>query len=413
MPCPLNTADGVPIMTPFPEDIQEDRQRLHEAGPVTKVELPGEVRVWATTHHDVSKSVLGDPRFARNPKHWEALRTGEVPETWPLIGVLSRDEINMLGLDGAPHRRMRQLTAYPFSARRVERLRPHIERITAHYLDTLEDRAHEPLDLKPEFTFKVPITVVGELYGIDEKDYVFLGDLYARLFFVDTDEGEHLRIYSQLYEFFTELVARKKADPDQYDDFATDLLKATEEGKDPLTEEEVVITMLMVLAAGHETTVNLLNNAILALLDHPGEHKKLLEGEYTWEQVIEETLRYNPPNNSIMFRYATEDVELEGAKISKGEAVLTHYGAITKDANKHKDPHVFDPGREERRHISFGHGPHMCPGAALARLEARIVLPMLFERFPDLELAVPREELRNEPALIVNSLKEFPILLRP
>ena len=416
MSCPvrgLHDAE-VPFLDPHPDDIQAHREELYQQGPITPAELPGGVRAWACTHHAVSKALLNDQRFVKDPEQWADYKNGEVSKDWPYMGVLTWDGINMLGLDGAPHRRMRRLTAHPFSARRVERLRPRIERITDEYLDALEERAREPLDLKREFSFRVPITVIGELYGVAKEEYDKLGDLYARLFFVDTDPGEHLRIYAELHAFFTELVARKKAEPGEHDDFTTDLLESTEEGEDPLTEAEVIITLLMVMAAGHETTVNLINNVIRALLNHPEQHALLKKGELSWEQVIEETLRYDAPNNAILFRFATEDVSIGDVTIKEGDALVTHYGAITKDREEHGDePHVFDPARTKGRHITFGYGPHVCPGAPLARMEAGIVLSRLFERFPDLRLAVPDESLENEAALIVNSLKEFPILLRP
>ncbi|MEU1898401.1 cytochrome P450 [Nocardiopsis dassonvillei] len=416
MPCPVqHTPDGVPLVHAVPDDVQADRERLHQAGPVTRVELPGGVRAWATTHHEVSRATLNDPRFVKSVDHWDDYQSGRVPEGWPLMGTIPTDSSNMLAQDGAAHRRMRRLTASPFSARRVERLRPRIEEITARALDALEPRAHEPLDLKSEFTFRVPMGVIGELYGVAEAEYAQLGEMYAKLFSGTTEEGEHLRIYGALFQFFAEMVARKRASLDEHDDFTADLLRAREDG-DSLSDTEVTITLLTVVAAGHETTVNLLNNVVRALLAHPDQFALLKAGKVTWEQVIEETLRYDPPNNVMMFRFATEDVEVGGQTIRKGEALMTHYGAATRDRaefGEDPDPSVFDPQRTQGRHITFGYGPHICPGAPLSRLEAGIILPMLFERFPDLRLAVPDEELRVQSALSVTSLREFPVVLRP
>ncbi|APC36284.1 cytochrome [Nocardiopsis dassonvillei] len=416
MSCPVqHTPDGVPLVHAVPDDVQADRERLHRAGPVTRVELPGGVRAWATTHHEVSRATLNDPRFVKSVDHWDDYQSGRVPEGWPLMGTIPTDSSNMLAQDGAAHRRMRRLTASPFSARRVERLRPRIEEITARALDALEPRAHEPLDLKSEFTFRVPMGVIGELYGVAEAEYAQLGEMYAKLFSGTTEEGEHLRIYGALFQFFAEMVARKRASLDEHDDFTADLLRAREDG-DSLSDTEVTITLLTVVAAGHETTVNLLNNGVRALLAHPDQFALLKAGKVTWEQVIEETLRYDPPNNVMMFRFATEDVEVGGQTIRKGEALMTHYGAATRDRaefGEDPDPSVFDPQRTQGRHITFGYGPHICPGAPLSRLEAGIILPMLFERFPDLRLAVPDEELRVQSALSVTSLREFPVVLRP
>ena len=413
MSCPFHTADGVPLVHAVPEDVQADRERLYQEGPVTRVELPGGVRAWATTHQEASKATLNDPRFVKSVKHWADYQEGRVPEGWPLMGTIPTDDTNMLALDGAPHRRLRQLTASPFSARRVERLRPRIERITARALDRLEARASEPLDLKSEFTFRVPMAVIGELYGVSEAEYENLGEMYAKLFSGTTEEGEHVQIFNTLFQYFSEMVARKRATLDEHDDFTTDLIRAGE-GEDGLSDAEITITLLTVVAAGHETTVNLLTNVVRALLKHPEHLERLRKGELTWEAVVEETLRYDAPNNLMMFRFATEDIEVEGQTIKKGEAVLTHYGAATRDrAEFGEDTDVFNPDRDKGRHISFGYGPHICPGAPLSRLEAGIILPMLFERFPDLKLAVPDEELVVVSALSVNSLKEFPVLLRP
>ncbi|MFE6308591.1 cytochrome P450 [Nocardiopsis sp. NPDC057823] len=413
MSCPYHAADGVPLIHAVPEDVQADRERLYQEGPLTRVELPGGVRAWATTHHEVSKATLNDPRFVKSVDHWADYQEGRVPEGWPLLGTIPTDNTNMLALDGAPHRRLRQLTASPFSARRVERLRPRIERITARALDALEPRASQTLDLKSEFTFRVPMAVIGELYGVSEAEYENLGEMYAKLFSGTTEEGEHLRIYHTLFQYFGELVARKRATLDEHDDFTADLIRASEDGEG-LTDMEITLTLLTVVAAGHETTVNLLTNVVRALLRYPEQLERLRKGEVTWDAVVEETLRYDPPNNLMMFRFATEDIEIEGQTIKKGEALLTHYGAASRDrAEFGDDPEVFDPDRSKGRHISFGYGPHICPGAPLSRLEAGIILPMLFERFPDLRLAVPDEELVVASALSVNSLKEFPVVLRP
>jgi cytochrome P450 len=170
------------------------------------------------------------------------------------------------------------------------------------------------------------------------------------------------------------------------------------------------------VAAGHETTVNLLCSAVRALLTHPEQFALVKEGKVDWDTVVEETLRFDPPTSNMIFRFATEDIEVGDTTIAKGEALMVSYGAISRDRAEHgEDPHpgVFDITRTRGRHMSFGYGPHVCPGAALARMEGRIALPMLFERYPDLELAVADEELANHPSIIVNSLKELPVVLRP
>ncbi|MDH6120438.1 cytochrome P450 [Kitasatospora sp. GAS204B] len=173
-------------------------------------------------------------------------------------------------------------------------------------------------------------------------------------------------------------------------------------------------TLSVIVAAGHETTVNLIVNAVRALCANPGQLALVLAGTHSWEDVVEETLHWASPVNNFLFRYATEDIDVAGTLVRQGEPVLMAYGAMGHDPGQHgPDADRFDLTRGTGRHLSFGHGPHICPGAQLARLEARIALGALFERFPALTLAVPEEELVPYPAIALNSLRSLPVRLWP
>ncbi|MGW5877202.1 cytochrome P450 family protein [Nocardiopsis terrae] len=414
MSCPVQHGSGGTVtLDPYVRDLRAEREILHAAGPLTRVELPGGVRAWAVTHHEAARATLNDPRLVKDIAHWDDYQQGRIPEAWPLMSTIPPTPTNLLGTDGAEHKRLRLLTAKAFSARSVERLRPRIHSLTTDLLDALEDRAHEPLDLKGEFAFKLPMSVIGELYGVDAAEHGYLRDMYVKFFSAVTSPQEFMETYATLERYYEDMIARKRAEPGE--DLTTELLNAGEDG-DALTDLEVRGTLQVVVAAGHETTVNLLCNAVRALLAHPEQFELVKQGEVGWDTVVEETLRFDPPTSNMVFRFATEDVEVGGETIRKGEALMTSYGAISRDRGEHgEEPHpdTFDLTRKQGRHISFGYGPHVCPGSHLARMEGQIALPLLFERFPDLTLAVPDGELENHPSIVVNSLKELPVLLRP
>ncbi|MBR8743727.1 cytochrome P450 [Nocardiopsis sp. MG754419] len=414
MSCPVQHGPSDTItLDPYVRDLRAEREILHQAGPVTRVTLPGGVTAWAVTHHAAARAALTDPRLVKDVAHWDDLQQGRVPESWPLLSTIPPTPTNLLGTDGAEHKRLRLLTAKAFSARSVERLRPRVHELTESLLDAMEPKADRPLDLKGEFAFKLPMSVIGELYGVDVAEHDRLRDMYVKFFSAVTTPEEFTHTYATLERYYENMIAEKRENPG--DDLTTELIHAGENG-DSLTDLEIRGTLQVVVAAGHETTVNLLCNAVRALLAHPEQFDLVKSGRVGWDAVVEETLRFDPPTSNMVFRFATEDVEIGGVTIGKGEALMTSYGAISRDRAEHgEDPHpdTFDLLRGGGRHISFGYGPHVCPGSHLARMEGRIVLPLLFERFPDLRLAEPDAALENHPSIVVNSLKELPVLLRP
>lgn len=212
---------------------------------------------------------------------------------------------------------------------------------------------------------------------------------------------------ADLGALFTKIVDGKRANPG--DDLTSALIAASEDG-DHLTNEEIVNTLQLIIAAGHETTISLVVNVVEALQTHPEQRKRVLNGEVPWENVIEETLRWNTPTSHVLIRFATEDIEVGDKVLPKGEALIVSFGALGRDEKQYgPTAGEFDITRSPNRHIAFGHGPHVCPGAALSRLEAGVALPALYERFPDLDLAVPAADLRNKPIVTQNDLHELPV----
>ncbi|MEU6809924.1 cytochrome P450 [Streptomyces sp. NPDC046831] len=398
------------VLDPFVGDLDGESARLRAAGPLAAVELPGGVPVWAVTHHAEAKALLTDPRLVKDITVWGAWQRGEIPRDWPLIGLANPGR-SMLTVDGADHRRLRALVAQALTPRRVERMRERITELTNELLDGLPV-AEEVVDLKAAFAYPLPMYVVAELMGIDASLLPRLKVLFEKFFSTRTPPDEVVATLGELAQLMGDTVAAKRAHPGE--DLTSALIQASEDG-DRLTDEEIVSTLQLMVAAGHETTISLLVNAVVNLSAHPDQRALVLSGQADWTAVIEETLRWSTPTSHVLIRFATEDVPVGGRVVPKGDALIVSYGAIGRDEQAHgPSAGEFDITRETRnRHISFGHGPHVCPGAALSRLEAGVALPALYARFPRLDLAVPVKELRNKPVVTQNDLFELPVRLNP
>ncbi|MFJ4962802.1 Cytochrome P450 107B1 [Streptomyces sp. ADI96-02] len=396
-------------LDPFVTDLDAESAALRAAGPLAEVELPGGVHCYAVTHHAEARALLTDSRVVKDINVWNAWQRGEIPPDWPLIGLANPGR-SMLTVDGEDHRRLRTLVAQALTVRRVERLREGIEALTRAGLDRLAALpADRPVDLKAEFAYPLPMNVISELMGVDAADHPRLKELFEKFFSTQTPPSEVPRMMADLGALFTKIVDGKRAEPG--DDLTSALIAASENG-DHLTDEEIVNTLQLIIAAGHETTISLVVNVVAALQTHPEQRERVLNGEIPWQGVIEETLRWNTPTSHVLIRFATEDVEVGDRVLPKGEALIVSFGALGRDERQYgPTAGAFDAARSPNRHIAFGHGPHICPGAALSRLEAGIALPALYERFPDLDLAVAADDLRNKPIVTQNDLYELPVRL--
>ncbi|WP_250301155.1 cytochrome P450 [Streptomyces sp. A 4/2] len=411
MTCPVD--HGTPTesiaLDPFVQDLDGESAALRAAGPLARVVLPGGVACYAVTRHAEARQLLTDARLVKDINVWGAWQRGEIPLDWPLIGLANPGR-SMLTVDGSEHRRLRTLVAQALTVRRVERLRAGIEKLTTGMLDRLaEIPAGETVDLKAEFAYPLPMNVVSELMGVDAADHPRLKTLFEKFFSTQTPPEEVPQMMADLGTLFAKIVDSKRENPG--DDLTSALIAASEDG-DQLTTEEITNTLQLMIAAGHETTISLIVNAVVALQAHPEQRKLVLGGEVPWENVIEETLRWSTPTSHVLIRFAAEDIEVGDAVLPKGEGLIVSFGAIGRDEEAHgPTAGDFDVTRTPNRHISFGHGPHVCPGAALSRLEAGVALPALFDRFPELRLAVPATELRNKPVVTQNDLYELPVKL--
>ncbi|MFF0507756.1 cytochrome P450 [Streptomyces fimicarius] len=396
-------------LDPFVRDLDGESAALRAAGPLAEVELPGGVHVYAVTRHAEARALLTDSRVVKDINVWGAWQRGEIPMDWPLIGLANPGR-SMLTVDGADHRRLRTLVAQALTVKRVERLRAGIEALTNASLEKLAALpAGDPVDLKAEFAYPLPMNVISELMGVDAADRPRLKELFEKFFSTQTPPEEFVQLMTDLDILFRRIIEDKRTNPG--DDLTSALIAASENG-DHLTDEEILNTLQLIIAAGHETTISLIVNAVKALQTHPEQRKKVLNGEIGWDGVIEETLRWNTPTSHVLIRFATEDIEVGDKVLPKGEALIVSFAALGRDERQHgPTAGEFDATRSPNRHIAFGHGPHVCPGAALSRLEAGVALPALYERFPDLDLAVPASELRNKPIVTQNDLYELPVEL--
>lgn len=401
--------NALPVrLDPLSADMHGQNERLRSLGPVVPVELPGGVLAWSVTRHALLRDLLSDPRIAANSRHWRALAEGEIPDGWPMLNFVTVRSLTTA--DGADHKRLRGLVAQALSPRRVNALRPSIERTVHGLLDDLADALTKDgsADLRALFAYPLPMTVVCDLLGFP----VALRDEFHRITqtvaSTATTPDEETANARRMYQVLDSFVAERRKQP--ADDLTTALINAVTEDGEVLSESELTGTLATVLVAGHATVTNLLTNTVRALLANPDQLALLTSGRQPWRTVVEEILRWDSPLGHFPMRYATEDIEIGGTVIPRGDPIILSFAAVGRDPETHgADADRFDITRPAGQHLTFGHGVHFCVGAPLARLEADIALPALFERFPGLALATSAGPLTPDASIVQNTVRTLPV----
>ncbi|MEV6837052.1 cytochrome P450 [Streptomyces sp. NPDC051133] len=383
----------------FADELRRDPHpvyaRLRERGPVHRVRLPGSdenYETWLVVGYEEARAALADPRLAKNGAEIGATFLDE-----ELIGK------HLLAVDPPRHTRLRSLVTRAFTMRRVQRLRPRIQRITDDLLDEMLPRGRA--DLVESLAFPLPITVICELLGVPDMDRAEFRKMSNEVVAPTSSQTEYDAVV-RLAEYLTQLIEdKRRAAPT--DDLLSDLIRTTAEDGDRLSPDELRGMAYLLLVAGHETTVNLIGNGVHALLTHPGQLADLRADMNLLDGAIEEMLRYEGPVQSATFRYAAEPLEIAGTPIEQGDHLVVGLTAAGRDAARWDDPHRFDIHRDARGHLAFGHGIHFCLGAPLARLEGRIAVGTLLERAPGLALdGEPGEWL---PGMLMRGMRGLPV----
>lgn len=404
----------VPVpLDPFGTDIAAESARLRALGPLVPVELPGAIPAWAPTRYDVLRELILDPRVSKDARrHWRLWpRIADHP-TWSWI-VTWVGVVNMLSTYGPDHTRLRKLVAPSFTHRRTEALRPRVAAVTAELLDALEAEGTggRAVDLRAGLAHALPMRVICELLGAPDELRADFARLIADI--MDTSDQSPERaasVQERIDSVLGALISCRREDPG--DDLTTELIRVRDEDGDRLSDEELVHTLLLVVGAGFETTVNLIGNAVVALLTHPAQLAAVRSGQVGWGGVVEETLRVHPSIAALPLRFAVADLKVGEVMIPAGDAIITTYACAGLDpAHYGPDAAGFDVARGADDHLAFGVGVHRCIGAPLARVEALTALPALFDRFPGLRLAVPAGELRHVPSFIAHGWQEVPVRL--
>ncbi len=388
---------------------------LRKLGPLTRiVDSFGSGDAWIVTHYDDVVAVLKDPRFVKDTRKYTRSQAGQSDSAEAADSQTSRAERfawrrDMLTTDPPDHTRLRQLVSKAFTPRMIEQLRPRIQQIADALIDAVEARGE--MDLIADFALPLPITVISEMLGIPEADRHQFRTWTQVLInsSVGADQAASIAAEEAFLQYLKDLVASKRAKVG--DDLISDMLQVEEQG-DALSEYELISTIWLLIIAGHETTVNLIGNGMLALLEHPDQLHLLQHDPSLIVSAVEELLRYTAPLNFSTVRWAGEDVPIGDKVIHKGEPVFISFSAANIDSQQFHHPEVLDITRQENQHLAFGKGIHSCLGTSLARLEGQIAFGTLLRRLPDLRLACSPEQLTWTPSFQFHELTSLPVTFK-
>jgi cytochrome P450 len=375
--------------------------RLRSEAPVYQTKLPDRRNVWLVTRYNDVLSVLKDDRFSK-----DKINARTPPWLPPMFKPLLR---NMLDVDVPDHTRLRSLVQRVFTVRLIENLRERVQDLADELLN--QTQAEGRMDLVRDYAIHIPTTIIAEMLGVPIEDrHKFHRWSSAAISATSSRWGIVVALPQGVafLRYIRHLVKSRRATPK--DDLVTALVQAEEAG-DQLSEDELVAMIFLLLVAGHETTVNLIGNGMLTLLESPDQMNKLRDNPMLMKTAVEELLRYNGPLETATERYARTDTTVAGVTVPRGELVLAVLASANRDEQQFEHADRLDLEREPNPHVAFGFGIHYCLGAALARLEGQIAIATLLRRIPNLRLAAPTNALRWRRGLVLRGLESLPVTL--
>lgn len=383
-----------------------------EQGPLVRVRFPFIGKLWmATTYEAVGELLRERQTFVREPRSAGLARRATLP--WWLPRSMQTMAESMINRDEPDHRRLRGLVEHAFLRRSVDELRPRFEAIVIQMLDKLEAkfrRDGNPVDLVAGLARPFPLAVICELLGLPPEDW----PTFVRL---AESFSENLSLFGifrmlngikSINTYIREQIRRCRAAPRE--GLISELIAARQEGEQ-LTEDEMVAMIVLLLLAGHVTTVHLIGGGIYTLLEHPDQKQSLASDWSRVESTVDELLRYLSPVQMTKPMTPARDLEWHGQPLKRGDKIVALLAAANVDPNKFDHPDRFDMHRSPNPHVAFGAGIHICLGLKLAKAETEIALEQLLTRFPELTLAFPPSQAKWSRRPGTRGMEELPVRL--
>ncbi|PFO63853.1 cytochrome P450 family protein [Bacillus cereus] len=401
----LSIEDGINLASAqFKEDAYEIYKESRKKQPILFVNQVEIGKEWLITRYEDALPLLKDNRLK---KDWTNVFSQDIKNMYLSVDNSDHLTTHMLNSDPPNHSRLRSLVQKAFTPKMIAQLDKRIERIADDLISDIERRG--TLNLVDDYSFPLPIIVISEMLGIPKEDQAKFR-IWSHAVIASPETPEEIKeTEKQLSEFITYLqylVDIKRKEPKE--DLVSALILAENEGH-KLSARELYSMIMLLIVAGHETTVNLITNTVLALLENPNQLQLLKDNPKLIDSAIEEGLRYYSPVEVTTARWAAEPFQIHDRTIEKGDMVVIALASANRDETVFENPEVFDITRENNRHIAFGHGSHFCLGAPLARLEAKIAITTLFNRMPELQIKGNREEIKWQGNYLMRSLEELPL----
>lgn len=385
-------------------DPQALLRQVGTSSPVHLVALPDGMPVWLITGYKEGRKALSDPRLVRSSK-------AAAPELQKYLGLYEDGFFphSMVFNDRPDHTRMKQVVSQAFTPRRMEALRPGVQRIADELIDAIAGQGHA--DVLESLALKLPNAVICEWFGVPPADR----EQFARIcgvvtgLAVTTGEDELREAGVWFDNYLTELIEERRTAPG--DDMISVMLQAQQENRS-LSDIELRSNIFLMLIGSVETAVNMVSNGLLALLKSPESVALLRADPNRVPAAVEEMLRIDPPVLTVMYHFATEDLTIGGVEIRRGDHLAVSLAAANYDEKQFPEPATFDIERANGPHLALSHGIHFCLGAPLARLEGQVFFETLLRRLDDIQLAVPAETLAWKPSFLVHRLERLPVTFR-